>query len=153
VVFFLDSSALVKRYVVETGSAWARGVADATAGNRIYVTSITGVEIVSALARRGRGGSILASDAASAIAAFRADLTRDYDQIQVTSIVLARAMNLAETRYLRGYDAVQLAAAVEVNAQRLAAGLPALIFVSADAALNAAATAEGLSVDDPNAHP
>jgi len=40
-----------------------------------------------------------------------------------------------------------------VEALRRARGLPAIVFVSADNNLNAAATAEGLAVDDPNAHP
>ena len=47
-----------------------------------------------------------------------------------------------------GYDAVQLAATLEVRAK-----IPSLILVSADAALNTAAAAEGLQVEDPNTHP
>jgi hypothetical protein len=65
----------------------------------------------------------------------------------------SRAMALAHNHILRGYDAVQLAAAMEFSAERVNAGLPALVFVSADVALNAAAVAEGLAVDDPNTHP
>jgi hypothetical protein len=62
-------------------------------------------------------------------------------------------MLLAERHPLRGYDAVQLAAALAVHRPRAAALLPALTFVCADARLNAAATAEGLTVEDPNDHP
>jgi hypothetical protein len=62
-------------------------------------------------------------------------------------------MALAEQYALRGYDAVQLAAAVETQAYNLSVGLPVLTLISADAALNTAATAEGLAVDDPNNHP
>jgi uncharacterized protein len=61
---------------------------------------------------------------------------------------LQRAALLADTYALRGYDAVQLAAAIEVRLQ-----VPALILVSADTELNTAATVEGLSVEDPNTHP
>jgi hypothetical protein len=39
-------------------------------------------------------------------------------------------------------------AAIEVRLQ-----VPALILVSADTELNAAATSEGLTVEDPNTHP
>jgi uncharacterized protein len=49
---------------------------------------------------------------------------------------------------LRGYDAVQLAAALEIHFQ-----IPSLTLLSAGVDLNAAAAAEGLSVDDPNTHP
>ena len=43
---------------------------------------------------------------------------------------------------------MQMAAALDVRLQ-----LPMLILVSADDELNAAATAEGLPVENPNAHP
>jgi len=61
-------------------------------------------------------------------------------------------MDLAEKHALRGYDAVQLAAALEVHNERVAFGLPAPTLISSDLALNEAATAQGLTVDDPNLH-
>jgi hypothetical protein len=61
---------------------------------------------------------------------------------------LQRAALLADTHVLRAYDAIQLAAALEVRSQD-----PSLTLVSADVDLNAAATAEGLPVEDPNTHP
>jgi len=39
------------------------------------------------------------------------------------------------------------------NDERLAAGAPNLTLISADNALNSAAIAEGLAVDNPNHHP
>ena len=66
---------------------------------------------------------------------------------------LDRAMNLTQNHRLRGYDAVQLAAALVVNEQYRAAGLPALTFITADNDLVAAAGAEGLMADNPNLHP
>jgi hypothetical protein len=62
--------------------------------------------------------------------------------------LLRQAALLADTHALRGYDAVQLAAALDVRLQ-----VPMLTLVSADDELNAAATAEGLPVENPNAHP
>jgi predicted nucleic acid-binding protein len=73
--------------------------------------------------------------------------------VEVTEALIERAMGLAEAYGVRGYDAVQLAAALEVNALLVAAGLPALVLVSADAELNAAAISAGLAVEDPNSHP
>jgi hypothetical protein len=61
-------------------------------------------------------------------------------------------MSLIEKHALRGYDAVQLAAALKVNDLCLATGLPTVVFVAADVALNSAATTEGLTVDNPNDH-
>ena len=57
--------------------------------------------------------------------------------------LVQRAAVLADTHALRGHDAVQLAAVLEVQLQ-----VPALVLVSGDGDLNAAATAEGLPVED-----
>ena len=62
-------------------------------------------------------------------------------------------MDLAEARALRGYDAVQLATALELHRLRQEMSLPPLAFVSADGDLNEAAEAEGLLTDNPTAHP
>jgi uncharacterized protein len=72
--------------------------------------------------------------------------------IEITSTLVTRAMAFAETYALRGYDAVQLAAAVEVHTRGDTLGLPVLTLVSADEDLNIAATAEGLAVEHPNRH-
>jgi predicted nucleic acid-binding protein len=61
-------------------------------------------------------------------------------------------MDLAERHVLRGYDAVQLAAALKVHREYVAFG-GSCTLVSADAELNSAALAEGLSVENPNDHP
>lgn len=73
--------------------------------------------------------------------------------VEVTESLADRAMLLAEAHALRGYDAVQLAAALTVDASYRAAGLPPITLLSADTELNVAATAEGLTVDNPNSHP
>jgi predicted nucleic acid-binding protein len=62
-------------------------------------------------------------------------------------------MSLATKHALRGYDAVQLAAALEANDERIANELTPLTLVSADDELNTAAQAEGLTVENPNAYP
>jgi len=121
--------------------------------NEVYVVRITGVEVVSALTRRARGGAIDLADASQAIATFKNDFQNEYHIVEVTEALVNRAITLAETHGLRGYDAVQLAAACEVNTLCIANGLPPLTFVSADTALNAAATAARLTVEDPNEHP
>ena len=66
---------------------------------------------------------------------------------------MARAADLARKHGLRGYDAVQLAAALEVNGRFQSASAGGITLVSADKELNAAATAEGIAVVDPNSHP
>ncbi|HEY9706764.1 MAG TPA: type II toxin-antitoxin system VapC family toxin, partial [Oculatellaceae cyanobacterium] len=72
--YFLDSSALVKRYVPETGSAWIQAIADAATGNLLIISRITWVEVLSALARRQREGSLSDTDVDLIIQRFRYDL-------------------------------------------------------------------------------
>lgn len=152
-VYFFDSSAVVKRYVNEVGTAWVISVTDPVANNHIHVARITGVEVVSAITRRMRGGSLSTADALTAVADFRYDLATAYRAVDISRALITIAMRKAEAYALRGYDAVQLAAALEVNLRSLALGLPGLILVSADGDLNQAAAAEGLATDDPNSHP
>ena len=149
----MDSSCLVKRYVNEIGSRWVLSITDPVAGNEIYTVRITGVEIVSAVSQRKQDGTIISDDAAMVIATLKNDLLNEYQIIEVTEQLVNRAMTLAEIYGLRGFDAVQLAAACEVQALCITSRIPPLSFLSADKGLNAAATAEGLSVDDPNTYP
>lgn len=146
--FFLDTSADLKRYVQETGTPWVQALAAPAAGHSLIIVRITLAETVAAIARRKRGGSITPADAATALADFQLDFARQYLIIEVSAPLVDHAASLARKHGLGGYDAVQLAAALETQAR-----LPALTLLSADADLNAAALAEGLVVDDPNLHP
>lgn len=108
-VYYVDSSGIVKRYAKEVGSAWVVSITDLAMGNEVYVVRITGVEVVSALTRRARGGTIDPADASQALAAFKKDLLHEYHIVEVTEALVNSAILLAETHGLRGYDAVQLA--------------------------------------------
>lgn len=151
--YFVDSSALVKRYISETGSTWVVNLFDPVLNNDILIAAITGVEIVAAITRRARGGSINATDATAACNQFKSDLQSEYQVVEIAENIINSAMALAETYGLRGYDAVQLAAGSEINALCLANSLPPAIFVSADDELNAGAASEGLIVENPKNYP
>lgn len=151
-VYCFDSSALVKRYAQETGSAWVEALTDPQAGHGFYLARITAGEVVAAVARRQRGGALSAADAAAALTDFTDDLAHQYRQVDITSLLITQAMRLAETYALRGYDAVQLAAILTVHTAREAQGLSRLTLVSADHELNAAAATEAWLVDDSNTH-
>jgi predicted nucleic acid-binding protein len=146
--YFLDTSAVLKRYVQETGTAWMQALAAPTLGHSLFVVRITLAEAVAAITRRERGGSITPKHAATAAADFQLDFGHQYRVVEVSAGLVARAAFLARNHALRGYDAVQLAAALEVHSQ-----IPSLTLLSADADLNAAALAQLLLVDDPNSHP
>lgn len=148
--YYLDSSALVKRYVSETGTTWIGGLCAASSGHTLYTVRITGAEIVAALFRRARAGALAVSDAQSAATQFKFDFRNRYQIVEITERLTESAMALAEKYALRGYDSVQLSAALELQAVRMSASLPAITFVCADDQLNAAAAAEGLGIENPN---
>jgi len=99
--------------------------------------------------RRGRSGGLTAGAVVAALQRFHLEFANLYRIAAVTRRVFVSAMNLAEKHALRGYDAVQLAVALRVQIRLKTP----LLFVSADAALNTAASAEGLTVDNPNNYP
>jgi uncharacterized protein len=151
--FIFDASAIVKRYLKETGSRWIHGLADPAAAHELFLTRIARVEIVAAVTRRGRGNVIRVAAATALIAQFRHDAAHQYNILEVTPTLLADAERLAVAHGLRGYDAVQLAVSLALHRTRATAGLPPRTFNCADQELNAAATAEGLAVDNPALHP
>jgi predicted nucleic acid-binding protein len=151
--YFVDSSALVKRYVHEVGTGWMRRLTRRQAGHAIFVARITAVEVTAAVARRRKGGTLTRAKASSLLHRFRQHLAGRYAAVAVTPALLDEAMRLANTHALRAYDAVQLAAALEVQRQRQTTGYSPLTLISSDKDLNAAAIAEGLAVDDPRTHP
>jgi predicted nucleic acid-binding protein len=149
---FLDSSALVKRYVAETGSGWIQSLAEPTAGHTLFIARITWVEVLSALARRQREAAAPPEDVAATVHQFRYDLDTQYQVIELDQALIELAGEMVLRHPLRTYDAVQLAAAWRVQSGLIQAGGPALTFVSADARLLAAAQTEGLLTDTPNDH-
>ncbi len=151
--FFVDSSALVKRYVLETGTAWVRGLTRQSPSRLIYISHITAVEVTCAVARRRKGKTPTPPRASSILRRFRQHLAARYIVIEVTPDLLDEAMRLGNAHALRAYDAVQLAVALEVNRSHQADGFGPVTLISADQALNDAATAEGLTVEDPRSHP
>jgi predicted nucleic acid-binding protein len=151
--YFFDSSALVKRYVQETGTVWIRRLVRSGKPDLIFLARITEVEMTSAVARRRRGGSLPAARVRSILTRFRSHLAGRYIAVEITPALLAAAARLANAHALRAYDAVQLAAALEVNGRYQSSGAGGITLISADQELNAAAAASGLVVDDPNAHP
>jgi hypothetical protein len=150
--YFLDSSALVKRYARETGTTWMLSLFRSNAGHRLYISRITSVEVAAALTRKLRGGYLSAGEATRARGRLRRDISMRLRITEITPVMLTDAMNLAEKHGLRGYDAVQLGAALELNGRRVALGAAPLTLVTGDDELLIAAAAEGLPTDNPNTH-
>lgn len=108
-ILYLDTSALIKRYVNETGSPdvreWLRSADDKA------TVLITRAEMSAALNRLLRMKFLSQNDHASALTEFRADWMY-YHRLPITEPLVARAEALACEHNLRGYDAIHLAAAL-----------------------------------------
>lgn len=149
-IYFLDSSALIKRYVVEIGSPWIKTLTDSQTGNSLLLLRITWVEVLSAFARRQREGGISAAEVAALIAKFRSEFNSRYRVIEVDLALVERAGQLIVQYPLRAYDAVQFAAALRVQSVLTSIPETQLIFVSADNRLLDIAQSAGLATDNPN---
>ena len=151
--YYLDASALVKRYVDEVGSDWLRGIIASSQPALLFTSRMTIVEVVSAFARRAREGSLSSAELAMSRDTFRGDCLNEYQIMPPTMTVIDLACALLEQHPLRAYDATHLATALGAQQFLAAQGYPPLTFLSADDRLNRVATAEGLQVDNPNHHP
>ena len=108
-ILYLDSSALVKRYIREAGSGEVEGLI--AQADVVGTGLVTRAEVSAALARAARLDWLRRDDAEAALLVFRAQWPR-LARLQLTEPLLARADALAWDYGLRGYSAVHLAAAL-----------------------------------------
>ncbi len=137
---FLDSSALVKRYAAEPGSA---AVERATRSVAVAVARIAHVEVAATLARLARDGVLGQGQRDAALDRLDEDVRR-WRIVELRPRVTAATRVLVCRHPLRGYDAVQLASALELRKGG------AVRFWCTDHVLSAAALAEGLTVVRPS---
>jgi hypothetical protein len=153
-VLYLDSSAVVKRYSSELGSAWVKTITDVLAGHTLMFSEITLAEVAAAFAAKSRApqsSSVHWRDLA--LKRFLTDSTVQYQLLGVQRKVIDLAVKLTQRQKLRGCDAIHLAAALAANEELLSRQLPPLTFVAADEDLLEAAEAEGLLTENPNLYP
>ena len=145
--YFLDSSALVKRYHHESGSANVDAVFNA-AGNRFFVSRLALVEAQSAFARLVREGIVTPDDFHRLVSRLKADVGA---KILMVAAVTSRRLDEAAaifathglTNNVRTLDAIHLATAQVLHARN-----PLAAFVGADKKLLAVAVVCGLNVLD-----
>ncbi len=141
-MIYLDSSALVKRYVQEEGTDFVKSV---LAGKELITTSkLTYPEILSALMRKVRAGGIERKSFNGIVEMFDKDwdhvLVLDFhnDLLQIVKVVI-------EKHPLRAADAIHLASALWLRLSSKAE----VTFVTSDSNLLKAAGAEKLQVMNP----
>lgn len=154
--FYFDSSALVKYYIIEAGTAWVQNLIDSRLdeewAHTISTSALTWAEVISAFARRHRRGEIATHLYRALTARFLREARFRYGRLRVNDAVIEAAVELIQRHPLRAYDAVQLATALILNSALIADKLPSLTFVSADDALCEVARMEGLPAENPNEH-
>jgi uncharacterized protein len=138
-MFFYDTSALLKLYINELHSDSLRAVTAHSKGD--FVCQITWVEMCAALARRVRTGETVQELADTALAQLE-QLWPEYQQLTVDAHLIQVAGQHAQAFGLRAYDSVQLASA-KLAHQALQGGM---VFCCYDKSLNLAASALGMQL-------
>lgn len=146
-LYYLETSALVKLYVHESGTERMLNLTAGDAGNRFAILSLAQVEFRAAIRRRQRGGEIPGREAEGLIESFRRHLEGRFVVQPFTESLLDVALALIDGYPLRGYDAMQLAGYLML---RSISGAEEPIFVCADKTLLSAARNEGCPILDPS---
>jgi predicted nucleic acid-binding protein len=134
-IHYLDTSALVKRYVEEPGSASVRAL---FRGKNIATARVAYAEIAATFARLCREDALDEENRDGIYKRVDADFTA-LIVVEIRAALVRGVPDLVRRHPLRGYDAVHLAAALALR-QRGAA----VTFWAADKGLVHAAGAEGL---------
>lgn len=138
-ITYVDTSTLLKLVIEEPGSEQAEVIW--RAADALVCVKLGYVEARAALAAAHRARRLTLHQHRAA----RQSLELLWNQVSLAEVsdgVIARAADLAEELGLRGYDAVHLAVAAELDV---------VVFSSADRQLCAAAAALGMHVADPTA--
>lgn len=135
---YFDTSAVVKRYVLEPGSLRVRGL---LRRHDFLSSAITPLEILSALRRRRQTGELSEKNFTAAIRRVGSDRGR-WELIELGAVVLSRAEEVIQQGPMRTLDAIHIASAVVFQA---AAGLR-IPFVTGDGRQRDAAERMSLEV-------
>lgn len=148
--YYLDASALVKRYASEAGSDWVLTITESTADHTIVFSEISLAEVAAALAAKQRAPQgLTVGERDRALSRFLQDCAEHFLLLQIERGIIDRAVDLTQSHRLRGYDAVHLSTALVANDDLVEQEHSPLVFVASDDDLLAAAQAEGLEVNNP----
>ena len=146
----MDSSALIKIYIDETGSEGVRLLRERTQTGEILTGQISGAEVFAAFYRRFRTGHLSKDDLEKVCQLFHQDIEEFFTSLPVTKHIVDAAMRLIQKYPLRGYDAIQLATVTSLFSKLQQVNGEILDFVSSDKILNDAARSEGLTIINPS---
>lgn len=142
---YLDTSALIKLYIEEEGTARVLGVTEDADVHDVVILDIAAVESRSAIRRRERNSDIPGAEAHRILGRMERDVSSFFLVQPSSSAVLEEASRLVDRHALRALDALQLAGSLVF--QRGAPG--PVTFVCADTPLCRAAEGEQLATLNP----
>jgi uncharacterized protein len=137
-IHFLDTSALIKRYVTEPGSEQVRRLLRRAAD--VALSRITEAEACAAIARAARMNVLSDDDRDRAFGQIAEDVARAH-VVEIRRSVVSTVRDLVIRWPLRGYDAIQLSCALRLQSDNLP-----ITFWCADRELANAARGEGMRV-------
>jgi hypothetical protein len=145
IFYYLDASAWVKRYYLETGTRWVQQLfADSVT---MACASLGLVEVTATLARKAKAREIRRAQLTQKVQELEEDWGH-FVQVQLNVEAVNRAKEVARKRALRGADAIHLASALLLQS-RFVEEEDRLVFVASDSELKDAARLAGFEVLDP----
>lgn len=148
--FFLDASALAKRYVGEPGTPLIDHLLDYVAADRLIVLNIGCAEVVSILVRKKNSGLLAGSTFAQALLQIGREIIHaaNLRKIEPTNGLVIGALLHIQTHSINATDALVLHAALGLSHHLRQHG-DDLVLVASDQRLLRAAGAEGLTIFNP----
>src|SRR5262245_11156461 len=122
--FFLDASALTKRFLLEKGSAQINHLFQQAVSSRFALLRLTRLEIISVLVRARNRGTITTSEFQQALVNLRSDIGSKVSltRVSVTERLIAAAVKLIPKHSINATDALVLAGSIELSGQLHSAG-------------------------------
>jgi len=148
--FYMDASALAKRYIPEKGYALLNSILNNVPPSRIHFLNIGAGEILSVLVRRRNARTLSIANFDQAVADFNAEIVRwaVVTRASVTTRLVATSLPLIIAHSVNSTDALILKSALVIARRSRRAG-DDLVLVASDQRLLRAAQAEGLITFNP----
>jgi predicted nucleic acid-binding protein len=152
-MLYIDSSALVKRYVQERGSKAVTSRFER--GEAIYTSVLSFAEVHAAIGRKYRDRELSVNEKGKLVDEFQADWLSSLSILELTTNTMSALPTLCEQYFLKASDAIHLSAAfwlrdaIRFNAKGFEGGGDVVEFGVSDLRLGEAALKCGFQVFNP----
>ncbi len=148
--FYVDASALVKRYVVESGTPLVNHLFQNVPAGHLICLTLGTLEAVAVFVRKKNASLLSPKEFFQALANLKSEIidNADITKIMATDSLVNAAIPLLEKHSINATDAVILRSALDLAAHFRLTGHD-LVLVTSDQRLMKAGQAEGLMTFDP----